>query len=202
MVKERRAQSAPHHPTAGLQGCWRHGHGYELVGVGAMARLSGHSYRCTADIARGAIRYWRIPVVARNWDIGVRALGCLCIMRLNRLTTEWRRSRPEAATVAGCGTSPIQHGMWHHTTAAHSTMQACRGRRSARRGRDRLPLAVLAPKAAAATTAAVSAVAAGVARGRGAWLAVLVRLAAQLACRLSPIGASDLDGLGAAPLRR
>ena len=114
MVKERRAQSAPHHPTAGLQGCWRHGHGYELVGVGAMVWLSGHSYRCTADIARGAIRYWRIPVVARNWDIGVRALGCLCIMRLNRLTTECRRSRPEVATAAGCGTSPIPHGMWHH----------------------------------------------------------------------------------------
>ena len=73
----------------------------------------GHSYRCTADIARGAIPI-RAFLVARNWDIGVRALRCLCILRLNRLTTEWRRRRPEVATAAGCGTSPIPHGMWHH----------------------------------------------------------------------------------------
>ena len=49
-------------------------HGYELVGVGAMAWLSGHSYRCTADIARGAIRYWRIP--RGGSELGHR---CSCI---------------------------------------------------------------------------------------------------------------------------
>ena len=92
-------------------------HGYRAIAIDALLIL------LEAQFAIGAFL-----VVARNWDISVRALGCLCIMRLNRLTTECRRSRPEVATAAGCGTSPIQHGMWHHTTAAHSTMQACRAR--------------------------------------------------------------------------